>query len=176
MGGYGEQPFWREQIKEHDSKLLECDFHVIGVHDPEDWTMWLAQVRAVGDIKVHNVKEFCEIIIGICCENPRSIIKIRRLTIEGHGNDVGFAIGQDKITEETLYKFTSYFLSMMPLFKRNAIIKIDQCETGQAQSLLKKVSTAFGGVAVKAYTRNTRVMRPNQSGGKWVTCYLKNCS
>ncbi|MEZ5427648.1 MAG: hypothetical protein R2747_15375 [Pyrinomonadaceae bacterium] len=156
--------------------------HFYNNDEPDDWTMKLARIKPLLSFTgpteqvmgIGSVNELCKILIELCCSGEK-VLKIRHLILEGHGNEFGFSIGKDKITLETFHKYSFHFLSLMPLFTRDAVITLDQCETGNEEELLKMVSNAFGGVTVKAYTGETRVIRPN-APGKWVTCVLNKCS
>jgi hypothetical protein len=92
------------------------------------------------------------------CGSHRQTIK--GITIAGHGTNISFRIGVDVITKASLDPKTAHpekrhiypaLMSIKPLFEIGAWIRIDACQSGSDQGLLKKLSEVLG-VTVLAWT------------------------
>jgi hypothetical protein len=74
--------------------------------------------------------------------------RIGRLTINGHGNETGFRIGEDWISLKTMPQFKRQIDHLRVLMERNGVIEVVACNVGSARALLTKFSGALGGVNV----------------------------
>lgn len=75
--------------------------------------------------------------------------KIANLDIWGHGNRKGMDIGRDRVSENNP-KVMEPARRLAPRFAPNARITLQSCDVGQNPALLRRLSSVFGGVRVRA--------------------------
>lgn len=125
---------------------------------------------------------FCKLL----CKNTGK--KIKGLTIAGHGSSMSFRIGQDRIWLDTLDPLKVHpdkrhiapaLATLRPLFEKGAWVRIDACQCGLNEKMLKRLS-AIMGVAVFAwtgeqvYTQNGSDISVDRQGGQ-VVCVGQMC-
>jgi hypothetical protein len=104
--------------------------------DGQHWT----EIGTVVDL-VHHIKHRC---------GSRGYVKTLR--IGGHGGTTGsFRLGNTLVSLVNLDAIAASIKEVVPYFKPGrSLIYLDHCSVGHNQGFLKKVSAAFGGVAVIA--------------------------
>ena len=104
--------------------------------------------------------------------------KIRTLVYYGHGNSDHFRIGEDWINERSGNALKT-LRRRAPWFAPGATVILRACDVGQDQRLLSRLSAAWGGVRVMAWTGRIMVNRTDleiTELGDQVVCLKNACS
>jgi hypothetical protein len=76
---------------------------------------------------------------------------VRSLRLGGHGDSTSFRMGDTSVSHLNIATIATQLQQILPYFRPGrSLVRLDHCNVGQNQALLKKVAKAFGGVAVIA--------------------------
>jgi hypothetical protein len=89
--------------------------------------------------------------VRVCTEKKAAEGLIDYIQINGHGNDSGFRIGNDRIELSTIESFKGKLSLIAPLLSKNAAVEVSACEAGKAIELFRKFSQILGGVSIVGF-------------------------
>ena len=126
-------------------------------------------------IPVTDTEDFVRRLLLLVSKSGR---KIRTLVYFGHGNSDHFRIGDDWIDERSGDELKT-LRQLAPWFAPDATVILKACDVGQDQKLLSRLSAAFGGVRVIAWTGRITVNKKDEEiteNGNEVVCLKNACS
>ncbi len=97
-----------------------------------------------------------------------------RIWIVGHGNRTGQDIGADFVSNTNVGTHRAKLAELRSHFCAGAEVTMGGCRVGYATQLLRAMSSAFGGVPVRAGTANQRAF-PGLEGGVR-SCTASSCT
>lgn len=103
---------------------------------------------------------------------------VRVLRLGGHGNEESFRLGNIKVEASNISYIATQLKPILPYFKPgHSLIQLDHCKVGNNKALLKRISKAFGGVAVVA-ALDTQVYNdgPPAFEGSGAICGPSSCA
>lgn len=89
--------------------------------------------------------------VRVCIETSKKQGLIDYIQINGHGNETGFRIGNDRIDLQTLEGFKPKLASIAPLLNKGAAVEVCACKAGNAVELFRKFSQILGGVSIVGF-------------------------
>jgi len=89
--------------------------------------------------------------VRVCTDKKAAEGLIDYIQINGHGNDAGFRLGNDRIELATIESFKSKLALVAPMLSKNAAVEVCACEAGKAQELFRKFSQILGGVSIVGF-------------------------
>jgi hypothetical protein len=111
-----------------------------------NWPLWCDKLfKDATPIKT--VDDF----VMICTQTASSQGKIDFIQINGHGNDTGFRIGNDRIDIKSIEQFKPKLATIAPLLNKNCSVELAACEAGKAVEVVRKFSQILGGVSIIGY-------------------------
>jgi len=98
-------------------------------------------------VPIQGIAQLVELIKSRC--GQRGYVKTLRSG--GHGSKTHFRLGDKSVSLGNIESIALSLYEVLPYFKRGkSVIYLDNCLVGNDQALVRKVSSAFGGVAVVA--------------------------
>ena len=110
---------------------------VLSKPDDSDLVLFLAGVFRIGEIDASSVGDMVTKVSGSMQGEL-----ITRLDIVGHGSSSSFSIGNDEIDLNSFDSFYASFRTLSYKFDARGFVHLQQCQTGQATSLLIRLAQA----------------------------------
>ncbi|MBS1793955.1 MAG: hypothetical protein JSS81_08880 [Acidobacteria bacterium] len=120
--------------------------------------LWLDYVFK-GATAIRTVDDF----VRVCLQTAGEKGRIDYIQINGHGNDTGFRIGNDRIELGTLPGFRQKLATIAPVLNKGCAVEIAACKAGAATELFRQFSLILGGVSIIGF------LVPQSGGGGFVS-------
>jgi len=86
--------------------------------------------------------------VRVCLQTAQEKGNIDYIQINGHGNETGFRIGNDRVELSTIEGFKSKLATIAPVLNKGCAVEVCACKAGNAPELFRKFSQILGGVSI----------------------------
>lgn len=113
---------------------------------PGNFALWCDQYFKDAT-PIASLDEFVSLVL----DTARTKGPIDFIQINGHGNETGFRIGEDRIEPATIEKYRPKLASIAPVLKKGCSVEVSACQAGTARELMRTFSQILGGVPIVGY-------------------------
>ena len=164
-------------------EYIWLDFHFVGSDSDliagRSNALWWQHILSIGEYDLKSVKSMVEKIREVCDKRAtdKRRPKIYDLTIDAHGNKFMIDWGKDQVTGKSVGKFKEDLKKINEYFDPAiSEVRIVSCETGNALSLLGKLSEIGNNTPVIGFTQSQAPTVGTPKGtGPQTRCVGRQC-